>query len=128
MEQSGRRGVGPPGVLLGVHGAANATGTAGQAPDSLCAQCGRLGPESRRPLGPPMQVLDCSSASIAVIRRLSCADPVAGRRWRERRPLLGRLEGANEDLEEALGGAPVLGSMVGVELGHGERAYTCVGE
>lgn len=42
--------------------------------------------------------------------------------------LHGRPEAAHQDLEEALGGAPVRRSVVGVELGHGERAHTGVGE
>jgi hypothetical protein len=54
--------------------------------------------------------------------------PLRDTAWLEGRRRLGLPEAAHEDLEEPFGGAPVLSSVVGVELGHGERTHTCVGE
>ena len=59
--------------------------------------------------------------------QLLVEQPPQGRRSRFRTG--GQLpEAAHEDLEEPFGGAPVLSSVVGVELSHGERTHTCFGE
>lgn len=76
-----------------------------------------------------MQVSGWSSASLAVtIGRLFAPIPLPDAATLEWRPLFGLREAAHEDLEEPLGGAPVLRSVVGVELGHGECPHAGVGE